>query len=218
MARHQSTASTAYSITCASFLKSISHHSRSGESLGWAEKRKIAAIVANGGTSSHAIRTSVLTLPSSAGLDSLGGADSALPLITITSKSRYAIQALAELARQGAVPGGKPIPIAELARRRDIPLQFLEQLFATLRRAGMLQSQRGVKGGYTFVRDPGEVTVLDLVELLDGEIAAEGDSASDPAGVWAAAVVALREVLGGTTVADIVQREADAAGTQMYYI
>ena len=155
---------------------------------------------------------------SAAGLDSVGGADSALPLIAITSKSRYAIQALAELARQGAVPGGKPIPIAELARRREIPLQFLEQLFATLRRAGMLQSQRGVKGGYTFVRDPGEVTVLELVELLDGEIAAEGDSASDPAGVWAAAVVALRDVLGATTVADVVQREADAAGTQMYYI
>ena len=52
------------------------------------------------------------------------------------------------------LPGGRPVPIAELARRRDIPLQFLEQLFATLRRAGMLQSQRGVKGGYTFMKDP----------------------------------------------------------------
>ena len=82
-------------------------------------------------------------------------------MITITSKSRYAVQALAELARQGAVPGGQPVPIAELARRRDIPLQFLEQLFATLRRGGLLQSQRGVKGGYSFVQDPGEVTVLE---------------------------------------------------------
>ena len=74
-------------------------------------------------------------------------------LITITSKSRYAVQALTELARLGALPGGQPVPIAELARRREIPLQFLEQLFATLRRAGMLQSQRGVKGGYTFMKD-----------------------------------------------------------------
>ena len=57
-------------------------------------------------------------------------------LITITSKSRYAVKALAELARLGALPGGQPVPIAELARRRDIPLQFLEQLFASLRRAG----------------------------------------------------------------------------------
>jgi Rrf2 family cysteine metabolism transcriptional repressor len=139
-------------------------------------------------------------------------------LITITSKSRYAIQALAELARQGALPGGKPVPIAELARRREIPLQFLEQLFAGLRRAGMLQSQRGVKGGYTFVRDPSEVTVLEVVELLDGEVGGEAETGSDAAGVWSAAVAALREVLGGTTVADVLQREAEATGAQMYYI
>ena len=150
-----------------------------------------------------------------AGLDSVRDAELA-GLITITTKSRYAIQALSELARLGALPGGKPVPIAELARRRDIPLQFLEQLFATLRRAGLLQSQRGVKGGYTFVSDPGEVTVLDIVQLLDGEF--EPDEASDPAGVWTAAVAALRETLGRTTIAEVVQRESQAAGAQMYHI
>jgi Rrf2 family cysteine metabolism transcriptional repressor len=140
-------------------------------------------------------------------------------LITITSKSRYAVQALTELARLGALPGGQPVPIAELARRRGIPLQFLEQLFATLRRAGMLQSQRGVKGGYTFVKDPSELNVLEIVQLLEGEF--EGPSANDTDAtqeVWVRAVTALREVLSGTTIADIVQREADAAGAQMYYI
>lgn len=140
-------------------------------------------------------------------------------MITITSKSRYAVQALTELARLGALPGGQPVPIAELARRRNIPLQFLEQLFATLRRAGMLQSQRGVKGGYTFVKDPSELTVLAIVQLLDGEF--EGVPGSDSNGgqdVWMRAVTALREVLGAATIADIVQREAEAAGTQMYYI
>jgi Rrf2 family protein len=140
-------------------------------------------------------------------------------MITITSKSRYAVQALAELARLGALPGGKPVPIAELARRRDIPLQFLEQLFAALRRAGVLQSQRGVKGGYTFVRDPAEVTVLEIVELLDGEVGADVDvSGSEPREVWAGAVAALRDVLKGTTLADVVEQEAQAAGAQMYYI
>jgi Rrf2 family transcriptional regulator, cysteine metabolism repressor len=140
-------------------------------------------------------------------------------LITITSKSRYAVRALTELARQGATPGGQPVPIAELARRRDIPLQFLEQLFAMLRRAGLLQSQRGVKGGYTFMKDPSAVTVLEIVEHLDGELGAdisgEGPAAQD---VWAAAVKSLRDVLAATTIADVVQREAEAAGTQMYYI
>jgi Rrf2 family transcriptional regulator, cysteine metabolism repressor len=140
-------------------------------------------------------------------------------LITITSKSRYAVRALAELARRGGTPGGQPVPIAELARRREIPLQFLEQLFATLRRAGLLQSQRGVKGGYTFVKDPSEVTVLEVVELLDGEvgadISAEGGDAHD---VWPTAVKSLREVFAGTTIGDVVQRESEAAGARMYYI
>ena len=76
-------------------------------------------------------------------------------MISITTKSPYALQALAELARAG---DAGPVPIGELARRRDIPVQFLEQLFAALRRAGILRSQRGVKGGYSFARPPSEVT------------------------------------------------------------
>jgi Rrf2 family protein len=140
-------------------------------------------------------------------------------LITITSKSRYAVLALTELARMGALPGGRPVPIAELARRRDVPLQFLEQLFATLRRAGMLQSQRGVKGGYTFVKDPSELTVLEIVQLLEGEFEDDprvlGEGSQD---IWLRAVTSLRDVLSATTIADIVQREADAAGAPMYHI
>ena len=93
-------------------------------------------------------------------------------MISITSKSPYALRALAELGRTG---GDGPIPIGELARRRDIPVQFLEQLFATLRRAGVLRSQRGVKGGYLFAREPSEVTVLEVVELLDGPLGRDAD-------------------------------------------
>jgi Rrf2 family protein len=137
-------------------------------------------------------------------------------LITISSKSRYAVLALAELARLGAGPGGQPVPIAELARRRDIPLQFLEQLFATLRRGGVLQSQRGVKGGYSFVKDPGEVTVLNIVQLLEGEFDAEAAAAGSA--VWPRAVTALRDVLSGTSIADVIEQEDRAAGAQMYHI
>ena len=137
-------------------------------------------------------------------------------MITITSKSRYAVLALAELVRLGAVPGGQPVPIAELARRREIPLQFLEQLFATLRRGGLLQSQRGVKGGYSFTHDPSQVTVLNVVQLLEGEFDAEAAEAGSA--VWPTAVAALREVLSSTSIADVVQAEDKAAGAQMYHI
>jgi Rrf2 family transcriptional regulator, cysteine metabolism repressor len=130
-------------------------------------------------------------------------------MISITTKSPYALQALVELGRSG---GSAPVPIGELARRRDIPVQFLEQLFAVLRRAGVLRSQRGVKGGYSFARDPSEITVLELVELLDGPIG------SDAKGIFSEAAGAARDVLAKTTVADVIERERRDAGAAMYYI
>ena len=59
-------------------------------------------------------------------------------MISVSTKSPYAVLALAELAQRA---GPEPVPIGELARRRDVPVQFLEQLFATLRRAGIISSQ-----------------------------------------------------------------------------
>jgi Rrf2 family transcriptional regulator, cysteine metabolism repressor len=130
-------------------------------------------------------------------------------MISITTKSPYALGALVELYRQG---GAGPVPIAELARRRDIPVQFLEHLFATLRRAGILRSQRGVKGGYSFARPSDEVTVLELVELLDGPLGA------DATGVFAEASQAARAVLAEATVASVAEQEIRAAGAPMYHI
>jgi Rrf2 family transcriptional regulator, cysteine metabolism repressor len=109
-----------------------------------------------------------------------------------------------------------PVPILEIAEARSIPLHFLEQLFAGLRRAGILQSQRGVKGGYAFVRDPSEVTVLKVVQLLEGEFDAEAAAAGSA--VWPRAVGALRDVLSGTSIADVVQQEDQSSGAQMYHI
>jgi Rrf2 family transcriptional regulator, cysteine metabolism repressor len=130
-------------------------------------------------------------------------------MISITSKSPYALRALVELHRHG---DSGPVPIAELARRREIPVQFLEQLFASLRRAGVLRSQRGVKGGYSFARPATEVTVLEIVELLDGPVG------QDSAGVFADAAEAARSVLAQSTIAEVAEREARAAGAAMYYI
>jgi len=130
-------------------------------------------------------------------------------VLSITSKSPYALQALTELGRSG---GTDPVPIAELARRRDIPVQFLEQLFAVLRRAGLLRSQRGVKGGYLFAREPRDITVLEVVELLDGPLG------RDAGGIFAAAASAARDVLASATIQDIVDQEVREAGVAMYYI
>ena len=129
-------------------------------------------------------------------------------MISITTKSPYAVSALTELAKTP----DHPVPVGEIARRRDIPAQFLEQLVATLRRGGILRSQRGVKGGYTLARSADEISVLDGVELLDGPLAADGDD------VFAASAAAARAVLSETTIADCLAREQAAAGGPMYYI
>ena len=133
-------------------------------------------------------------------------------MLVITTKSPYAVRALAELARRGQ---STPVPIGEIARAREIPVQFLEGLFATLRRAGILQSQRGVKGGYTFARPPSELTVLEVVELLEGEL---GTDAAANGAVWTDAIAAVRGVLGGSTIAEVAEREAQESGAPMYYI
>ena len=129
----------------------------------------------------------------------------------ITTKSAYAVRALAELARRGSAP----VPIGEIANRRDIPQQFLESLFVALRRGGVLQSQRGVKGGYSFARPPETVTVLEVVELLEGEV---GAGAAEMGAPWSEIAESARNALSATTVADVAQREAQAAGAAMYWI
>jgi len=130
-------------------------------------------------------------------------------VISITTKSPYAVKALVELGKTG---GTEPVPIGELARRRDIPVQFLEQLFAVLRRGGILKSQRGVKGGYSFAKDPSTITVLEIVELLDGPLGRDAE------GIFADAAASARSVLEQTSIADVVERERRDAGAAMYYI
>ena len=118
---------------------------------------------------------------------------------------------MAELARSGE----RPVPIKELAERREIPEQFLEQLFSTLRRSGLLTSHRGMKGGYTLAHPADEITVLEVVQALDGKVGQEADEAG---GIWAEGVTALRKVFGQTTIAEVARREAEEAGSGMYWI
>jgi Rrf2 family protein len=129
-------------------------------------------------------------------------------MISITAKSPYGLSALIELAR---APEGTPVPVAEISRKRDVPAQFLEQICATLRRGGLLRSQRGVKGGFLLAKPAGEITVAEVVALLDGQLGA------DATGVFAQAADAAREVLAGTTVEDLANAESSDA-SPMYWI
>lgn len=131
-------------------------------------------------------------------------------MISITSKSPYAVEALVELGKSGSAD--QPLPVAELARRRDIPAQFLEQLFATLRRAGILKSQRGVNGGYILIRDPASIFVLEIVEMLDGPVGA------DASGIFKQAANQAAQILATTTIQDLIEAEEKASVDTMYFI
>jgi len=147
--------------------------------------------------------------------------------MNISSKSRYALQALVELQlRTGG--DARPVRAVDLADERRLPLPFLEQLFATLRRAGVLRSHRGAGGGFTFASAPERVTALDIVSALDGLPGAASpgaDGGSEPhasagaADVWHEADRAFAAVLAGVTIADLAERERQSrSGQPMYQI
>ena len=132
-------------------------------------------------------------------------------MISVTAKSRYAVVGMAELSRHA----DRPVPISVVAERREIPVQFLEQLFSTLRRDGLLISQRGAKGGFRLARPAEEITVLEVVQSLDGRI---GDEGSEAGGIWSDGVEALRRVFGEATIADVARREDAETGGTVYFI
>lgn len=146
--------------------------------------------------------------------------------MNISAKSRYAVRALIELAHHN---DGTPVPIADIANRRGIPLQFLEQLFSSLRKAGILNSHRGVRGGFSFKQLPEDISILDVVRVLDGNISPA--TCTSGAGcekidscvmneVWSDVKSSLEDVLSSNNIADLAYRESlmRERVSEMYYI
>src|SRR5262245_38555121 len=86
----------------------------------------------------------------------------------LTRKSKYAIKALLMLAEED---GKGPILVADLAERQRLPRKFLEAILGDLTRHGLLISKKGKGGGYTLRRDPKEITLGQVIRLLDGPLA-----------------------------------------------
>lgn len=115
-----------------------------------------------------------------------------------------------------------PIPLREIAEKEDISYQFLEQIFLPLRRAGLIHSVRGAKGGYTLAKAPAEIKVGDIIRTLEGPIApvncvseAWGDRCSRTEacltrGIWEKLRDRMSEVLDEITLADVIGMSADS--------
>jgi Rrf2 family transcriptional regulator, cysteine metabolism repressor len=144
-----------------------------------------------------------------------------------STKTEYGVRVMVELARRS---GEDPVPLAEIASTGDLPLAYLEHLVARLRKAGLVDSRRGSRGGYLLARSPTDITMAEVVEALEGAIApieciSEGPDGSivcsresDPAHVcptkllWTRVRFAIVHTLQETTLADLVLSGALASG------
>lgn len=99
----------------------------------------------------------------------------------LSRTASYALQAVLQLAQSDA--SGSPVPCSRLAAQGKMPERFLLQILRNLVTHGILGSTRGVEGGYVLERSPEEVSLLEVIEAVDGPVAASlpGDGLSEPA-------------------------------------
>ncbi|MCL5256802.1 MAG: Rrf2 family transcriptional regulator [Chloroflexi bacterium] len=132
----------------------------------------------------------------------------------LSTKSHYGLMAMVDLAKNY---GQGPVSLMEISTREDISLGYLEQLVAVLKRAGLVESTRGARGGYELAKAPGEVTVGDIVRALEGPIApiecvseesnkelCGRESACPSRIVWVKMRDSMAQALDSTSLADLI--------------
>ena len=137
------------------------------------------------------------------------------------SKGRYAVMAMVDLGVHGR---GRTVPLAEIAARQEISLSYLEQLFAQLRRRGLVSSVRGPGGGYRLARPPEGISILDVVSAVDESTRVTrcaGDAPSPGCmkdrsrclthDLWADLGEHIRDFLDGVTLEHVCERRPRAS-------
>jgi Rrf2 family transcriptional regulator, cysteine metabolism repressor len=147
-----------------------------------------------------------------------------------STKAEYGVRVMVELARRA---GDDPVPLAEVAAHDGLPLAYLEHLVARLRKAGLVDSRRGSRGGYLLARPAEEITMAEVVAALEGSIApiecisetADGSIVcsreSDPNHVcptkllWTRVRMSIVSTLRDTTLADLLAGRAVPGGASI---
>jgi Rrf2 family protein len=141
--------------------------------------------------------------------------------VRISAKTDYAIRALVEIAAHGAPDHA--VTAESIAAAQGIPVRFLLNILADLRRVGLVDSRRGPVGGWWLARPADEITVADAVRAVDGQLAhittastvgAGAATAQSVSDVWLAVRSSVREVLENITLADLVA--GDYAGADVH--
>jgi Rrf2 family protein len=145
--------------------------------------------------------------------------------VELSSRVEYALLALLELTSHYAK--GEPLKVSEIAASQAIPDRYLDQILTILRRSGVVQSQRGAKGGYLLAREPWQITLLEVVSSLEGDSSSKKEENSESTTleksvvveVWQQVEEASLAVLARYTLQDLCQkRDAYKQENPMYYI
>jgi Rrf2 family transcriptional regulator, iron-sulfur cluster assembly transcription factor len=141
--------------------------------------------------------------------------DEEFAAMNLSTKGRYAVMALVDLARHA---NGKPVALNEIAQRQEISLSYLEQLFARLRRGGLVVSARGPGGGYRLARPADETRIADIMLAVDEPIKATRCQLGSPRGctgqqgrcvthdLWEELSRQIQIFLSAVTLADVVNK------------
>ncbi len=136
--------------------------------------------------------------------------------MNLSQKCQYAVRAIFELSKHF---GAGPFAISMIAANQGIPQRFLENILSELKSTGLIESKRGIQGGYLLVRDPSTVTVGEIVRLIDGpQVPVKCISDKKPpccplkdncvlAHLWNRAKLAVEDVYNGTSFRDLVEQE-----------
>ena len=145
-----------------------------------------------------------------------------------SKKSRYGLRALIDLSVNSK---NAHVSLCSIAERNNISLQYLEQVFASLRRAGIIKSVKGPQGGYLLNNAPNEITVAEILRALEGDYHIEDESVVENSSYGGISITIqnlvvdkvnekLDEVLKNLTLADLEKEYSDyyKDGLDMYYI
>lgn len=145
----------------------------------------------------------------------------------ISTKGRYGLRALVDLATHAQ---DSTLSLVNVANRQKISLNYLEQVFATLRKAGIVKSVKGSQGGYMLARNPKDITVGEILTALEGKFSIIDDTGNEAEQdkiqkaiyelVWGKINRSINGFLGEVTLADLVERyQSLHSGEElMYYI
>jgi len=155
----------------------------------------------------------------------------------LSTKTRYGVRAIFDIAYHHSANPGVAIQAKDIARREEIPLRYLEQIFQDLKKAGLVDSKRGPRGGYQLKNDAAQITLGQVVRALQGPIedlfSNSGDSDRNEnrasskeltSSLWQELAIHVNTWFDGISIADLVKRAEElgvpraGVGQPMYFI